>query len=97
VGARLTKTDDARFSPYLRADFIRTIGGDSQIYTSSNAWDASGAFNGGRLGNSYRLGAGATSQWLSHLALYGEADYRHGVSGYGLRGWQANMGLRFDF
>ncbi len=97
MGVRLTKTDDARFSPYVRADFIRTTGGDSQIYTSSNAWDASGAFNGGRLGNSYRLGAGATSQWLSHVALYGEADYRHGTDSYGLRGWQANMGLRFDF
>jgi outer membrane autotransporter protein len=97
VGARLTKTDNARFSPYLRADFIRTTGGGSQIYTSSNAWDTSGAFNGGRLGNSYRLGAGATSQLTSHLALYGEASYLHGTDSYGLRGWQANMGLRFNF
>ncbi|GFZ91047.1 autotransporter outer membrane beta-barrel domain-containing protein [Dyella caseinilytica] len=97
VGARLVKTDDTRFSPYLRADFIRTTGGDSQIGTSSSAWDASGVFSGGRLGNSYRLGAGATSQWTSHLALYGEADYRRGTASHGLRGWQANMGLRFDF
>jgi outer membrane autotransporter protein len=97
VGARLAKTDNARFTPYVRADVIRTIGGGSSINASSSVWDASGAFNGGRIGNSYRLGAGATSQWTSHLALYGEANYLHGTDSYGLRGWQANIGLRFDF
>lgn len=96
-GARLAKTDDARFSPYVRADVIHTAGGDSHIDTSSSAWDASGAFNGGRIGDSYRLGAGATSQLSSHLALYGEANYLHGTDSYGLRGWQASMGLRFNF
>jgi outer membrane autotransporter protein len=97
VGARLTKTDNARFSPYLLADFIRTTGGSSQIDTSSSAWDASGVFSGGRLGDSYRLGAGATSQLTSHLAIYGEANYLHSTDSYGLRGWQANMSLRFNF
>lgn len=97
VGARLTKTDNARFSPYVRADFIRTTGGDSHIDSSSNAWDASGTFNAGRIGNSYRLGAGATSQLTSHLAIYGEANYLHSTDSYGLRGWQANMSLRFNF
>ncbi|HUA82125.1 MAG TPA: autotransporter outer membrane beta-barrel domain-containing protein [Dyella sp.] len=97
IGVRAAKTDDARLAPYVRADYLRTVGGRSQVTASSVAWDASGMFNGGRMGDSLRLGAGVTSQVAAHLALYGEADYLHGTDNYGLRGWQANVGMRFDF
>jgi outer membrane autotransporter protein len=97
LGTRVANTSNPRFAPYVRADVIHTTGGGSHISTSSQAWGAEGVFDGGRLGNSYRLGAGATSQLTPQLALYGDADYLHGTDGYGFRGWQANLGLRFNF
>jgi outer membrane autotransporter protein len=93
----LAKTNDPRLAPYARADVIRTIGGRAQITTSSDAWNISNTFAGGRVGTSYRLGAGVTSQLTAHIALYGEADYLHDTGGHGLSGWSADAGLRINF
>jgi outer membrane autotransporter protein len=97
AGVRFAKTDERRFSPYTRVDFTHTVGGSSNTATSSEAWGESGVFEGGRLGNTVRIGAGASSRLLPYLSLYGEADYLHDTDGYGMRGWQANVGLRLEF
>jgi hypothetical protein len=34
---------------------------------------------------------------LPYLSLYGEADYLHATSDYGMRGWEVNLALRFEF
>jgi outer membrane autotransporter protein len=97
LGARLTKTDKATFAPYLRADVIRTVGGRAKVNAASDVWNISENFAGGRVGTSYRLGAGMTSQLTRSLAVYGEADYQHGTSDNGFRGWAGNIGLRWNF
>lgn len=100
LGARLTKSDNAKFSPYLRADYINTVGGRQQVDVTSSEWtDVQASFAGGRAGASYRLGAGATSQFTKSkkLALYGEVDYQGALNGYGTSGWTANVGLRWNF
>ena len=98
LGARLTKSDNAKFSPYLRADYINTMGGRQQVHISSTDWTGVQAtFAGGRAGTSYRLGGGATSQFTKNLAVYGEVDYQGSLKGYGTSGWTANVGLRWNF
>jgi outer membrane autotransporter protein len=97
AGVRFNKTDNPLFSPYMRLDFINTTGGRSKATISSEAWGESGSFQGGRLGNTFRTGAGASSQLLPYLSLYGEADYLHATSDYGMRGWEVNLALRFEF
>lgn len=97
VGARLTKTDASRLTPYLRADVLRTVGGASRIDTYSAAWNMGDAFAAGRVGTSYRLGAGATAALTPSLSAFGQADYRHGTAGHGFAGWTGSMGLRLNF
>ncbi|GLQ51594.1 autotransporter outer membrane beta-barrel domain-containing protein [Dyella flava] len=97
AGIRVSKTDNLRFSPYVRVDFTNTRGGGSTATVSSEAWDVSGSFRSGRLGNTVRAGAGASSQFLPYLSLYGEADYLHATTDYGMRGWEVNLALRFEF
>ncbi|MFK2872740.1 autotransporter outer membrane beta-barrel domain-containing protein, partial [Dyella lipolytica] len=98
LGARLTKSDNATFSPYLRADYINTVGGRQQVNISSTDWtDVQATFAGGRAGASYRLGGGATSQFTKNLAIYGEVDYQGALNNYGTSGWTANVGLRWNF
>jgi outer membrane autotransporter protein len=97
LGARLTKSDDAKFAPYLRADVIRTIGGRAKVTSTSEAWNMQETFAGGRVGTSWRAGAGATSQLTKNLSLYGEADYQKGTGNSGFRGWAGTMGVRYNF
>jgi outer membrane autotransporter protein len=97
AGVRLTKTDASRFTPYLRADVLRTVGGASRIDTYSAAWNIGDAFTAGRVGTSYRLGAGATAALTPSLSAFGQADYRHGTAGHGFAGWTGSMGLRLNF
>jgi outer membrane autotransporter protein len=97
AGARLTKTDASRFTPYLRADVLRTVGGASRIDTYSAAWNIGDAFTAGRVGTSYRLGAGATAALTPSLSAFGQADYRHGTAGHGFAGWTGSVGLRLNF
>ncbi|WP_175501087.1 autotransporter outer membrane beta-barrel domain-containing protein [Collimonas sp. OK412] len=97
VGVRVAKTDEPKFAPYLRADLVRSIGGRPQVTVASEAWNVSETFSGGRLGASYRVGAGASSQFANNVSLYGEATYQHGMGSAGLRGWAANAGVRWNF
>jgi outer membrane autotransporter protein len=99
AGVRFTKTDNPLFSPYGRVDLIHASGGHSKTTASNPAWGelGTGTFDGGRLGNTVRVGAGASSRLTPYLSLYGEADYLHATSDYGTRGWQANVGVRFEF
>ncbi|BDU19905.1 autotransporter outer membrane beta-barrel domain-containing protein [Dyella sp. GSA-30] len=97
AGARLVKTDISRVTPYLRADVLRTIGGASRIDTYSAAWNMGDAFAAGRVGTSYRLGAGATAALTPNLSAFGQADYRHGTAGHGFAGWAGSIGLRLNF
>jgi outer membrane autotransporter protein len=97
AGVRFVKSDNALFAQYARVDFVHTVGRSSKITSSSATWNVSGTFDGGRLGNTVRAGAGASSRLTPYLSLYGEADYLHGTNDYGMRGWQANVGVRFEF
>jgi outer membrane autotransporter protein len=99
AGVRFAKTDNPQFSPYGRLDFIHASGGSSKTTASNPAWGelGTGTFEGGRLGNTVRVGAGANSRLTPYLSLHGEADYLHATSDYGTRGWQANVGVRFEF
>jgi outer membrane autotransporter protein len=97
VGARLVKTDVSRFTPYIRADVLRTVGGASRVDTYSAAWNIGDTFTAGRVGTSYRLGAGATAALTSSLSAFGQADYRHGTAGHGFAGWTGSLGLRLNF
>jgi outer membrane autotransporter protein len=97
LGARVSKTDNIRFMPYLHADVMRSMGGRPQVNVTSETWNVSDTFAGGGLGTSYRVGAGATSQFTRNLAVYGEADYMTGADDHGLEGWFANLGLRWNF
>jgi outer membrane autotransporter protein len=83
--------------PYLHADVMRSMGGRPQVNVTSETWNVSDTFAGGGLGTSYRVGAGATSQFTRNLAVYGEADYMTGADDHGLEGWFANLGLRWNF
>ena len=97
IGARIVKTDDAKLAPYARVDLMRSVGKRPKITTSSEAWNASQAFDGGRIGTGYRVGAGLSSQLTRNLALYGEGNYQHGIGSSGFSGWSANMGIRVNF
>jgi outer membrane autotransporter protein len=98
LGARLTKSDNAKFAPYLRADYINTIGNRQQVDITSSDWqNVQASFAGGRAGASYRLGGGATSQFTKNFALYGELDYQGSINSYGTSGWTANVGLCWNF
>ncbi|WP_175501052.1 autotransporter outer membrane beta-barrel domain-containing protein [Collimonas sp. OK412] len=97
LGVRVAKTDEPKFAPYLRADLIRSIGDRPQVTVASEAWNVSETFSGGRIGASYRIGAGASSQFANNVSLYGEATYQHGMGSAGLRGWAANAGVRWNF
>lgn len=98
LGGRVVKSGNALFSPYLRADYIKRRGSHQQVEISSADWtDISASFAGGRSGDSYLLGLGATSQVINNLAIYGEASYQGRVKDYGSAGWTANFGLRWNF
>lgn len=97
VGARLVKTGASGFTPYIRADVLRTVGGASRVDIYSAAWNVGDAFAAGRVGTSYRLGAGATAALTSSLSAFGQADYRHGTAGHGFAGWVGSVGLRLNF
>ena len=97
AGVRVAKTDEPKFAPYLRADLIRSFGARPQVTVASETWNVSETFSGGRIGASYRIGAGASSQFANNVSLYGETTYQHGTGSAGLRGWGANAGVRWNF
>ncbi|MGE7136595.1 autotransporter outer membrane beta-barrel domain-containing protein [Luteibacter sp. NPDC031894] len=97
LGARLSRTANPIFMPYVGLDLTHTSNGDPSVDVSSEAWDVADRFGSGRVGNAYRASAGAVSQLGEHVQVYGEGTYRHFVGSYGMRGWAANVGVRVTF
>lgn len=97
AGARIARSADARFMPYVGLDLIHSTGGDPTTDVASAEWGVEGRFRSGRVGNGYRVAAGLTSQLTDHVQLYGEGTWRHFVGGYGMQGWAGNVGVRVTF
>lgn len=97
VGARIMRSANTVFMPYANLDLTHTSNGDPNADVSSADWDVSERFGSGRVGNAYRVAAGAVSQLSEHVQLYGEGTYRHFVGSYGMQGWAGNVGIRVTF
>lgn len=97
LGGRITRTAQPHFMPYASLDLTHTSNGDPMLDVSSETFNASDRFGSGRVGNSYRVAAGAVSQLGEHVQLYGEGTYQHFVGSYGMRGWAGNLGIRVSF
>ncbi|URL60065.1 autotransporter outer membrane beta-barrel domain-containing protein [Luteibacter flocculans] len=97
LGARLSRTANPVFMPYVGLDLTHTSNGDPSVDVSSDEWNIEDRFGSGRVGNSYRVAAGAVSQLGEHVQIYGEGTYQHFVGSYGMRGWAGNLGIRVSF
>ena len=97
VGGRIMRTANPVFMPYANLDLTHTSNGDPNADVSSADWDISQRFGSGRVGNSYRVAAGAVSQLGKHVQIYGQGTYQHFVGSYGMRGWSGNVGVRVTF
>jgi len=97
VGARVSRMANPKFMPYAGLDLTHTSNGDPSVDVSSMAWNVSDRFGSGRVGNAYRVSAGAVSQLTDHVQVYGEGNYQHFVGSYGMRGWAGNVGVRVTF
>ncbi|WP_036113503.1 MULTISPECIES: autotransporter outer membrane beta-barrel domain-containing protein [Luteibacter] len=97
LGGRVTRTAQPRFMPYASLDLTHTSNGDPGVDVSSEAFHTGDRFGSGRVGNAYRVAAGAVSQLGEHVQVYGEGTYQHFVGSYGMRGWAGNVGVRVSF
>jgi outer membrane autotransporter protein len=97
VGGRLSRMANPVFMPYVGLDLTHTSNGDPKVDVSSEAWDIADRFGSGRVGNAYRVSAGAVSQLGQHVQVYGEGTYQHFVGSYGMRGFTGNIGVRVTF
>jgi outer membrane autotransporter protein len=97
LGGRLAWAAKPAFMPYVSLDLTHTSNGDPGVNVASEAWGIADRFGSGRVGNAYRVGAGATSQLGQHVQIYGEGTYQHFVGSYGMRGWAGNVGIRVTF
>ncbi len=97
VGGRIQRTANTAFMPYAGLDLTHTSNGDATVDVSSEEWNIAERFGSGRVGNAYRVSAGAVSQLGEHVQVYGEGTYQHFVGSYGMRGWAGNIGLRVTF
>lgn len=97
VGGRIQRTANTAFMPYGGLDLTHTSNGDATVDVSSEEWNIAERFGSGRIGNAYRVSAGAVSQLGEHVQVYGEGTYQHFVGSYGMRGWAGNIGLRVTF
>jgi outer membrane autotransporter protein len=97
VGARIMRSANPVFMPYANLDLTHTSNGDPNADVSNADWDVSERFGSGRVGNSYRVAAGAVSQLGEHVQVYGEGTYQHFVGSYGMQGWAGNVGIRVTF
>jgi outer membrane autotransporter protein len=91
------RTANPVFMPYANLDLTHTSNGDPSADVSSTDWDLTQRFGSGRVGNSYKVAAGAVSQLGEHVQVYGEGKYQHFVGSYGMRGWSGNVGIRVTF
>lgn len=97
VGARLMRTANPVFMPYANLDLTHTSNGDPSADVSSADWGLADRFGSGRVGNAYKVAAGAVSQLGEHVQVFGEGTYQHFVGSYGMRGWAGNVGVRVTF
>jgi outer membrane autotransporter protein len=97
VGARLMRTANPVFMPYANLDLTHTSNGDPSADVSSADWGLADRFGSGRVGNAYKVAAGAISQLGEHVQVFGEGKYQHFVGSYGMRGWAGNVGVRVTF
>ncbi len=97
IGARVSRSANARLMPYGGVDLTHTSNGDPSAQVSSAAWNVSDRFGSGRVGNAYKVSAGAVSQLTDHVQVYGEGNYQHFTGSYGMRGWAGNLGVRVTF
>lgn len=97
IGGRLSRTANPVFMPYASIDLTHTSNGDPSVDVSSEEWNAADRFRSGRVGNGFRVSAGAVSQLGSRVQIYGEANYRHAIGSYGMRGFAGNLGVRVTF
>jgi outer membrane autotransporter protein len=97
LGVRFARIANPVFAPYGRFDVMHTGGGHPTVQASSESWDAGDVFETGRVGNSYRVAAGVTSQLTDHVQVYGQGSLQQALGGYGLRGWAASAGVRVTF
>jgi len=97
LGGRIMRTANPVFMPYANLDLTHTSNGDPKADLSSADWDVAERFGSGRVGNAYRVAAGAVSQLGEHVQVYGQGTYQHFVGSYGMRGWAGNVGVRVTF
>lgn len=97
LGGRISRIANPVFMPYAGIDLTHTSNGDPKANVSSDEWDIAERFGSGRVGNAYRVAAGAVSQLGEHVQVYGEGTYQHFVGSYGMRGWAGNVGVRITF
>lgn len=97
AGVRVSRAANPLFMPYAGVDLTHTSNGDPSVDVSSEAWDVADRFRSGRVGNSYRVSAGAVSQLGERVQVYGEANYRRAAGSYGMRGFAGNLGIRVTF
>ncbi|PTR33847.1 outer membrane autotransporter protein [Luteibacter sp. OK325] len=97
LGGRIMRTANRVFMPYANLDLTHTSNGDPNADVSSADWDLSQRFGSGRVGNAYKVAAGAVSQLSEHVQVYGEGTYQHFVGSYGMQGWAGNVGIRVTF
>ncbi|HVI53532.1 MAG TPA: autotransporter outer membrane beta-barrel domain-containing protein [Luteibacter sp.] len=97
LGGRIMRTANPVFMPYANLDLTHTSNGDPNADVSNTDWDVSQRFGSGRVGNAYRVAAGAVSQLGEHVQIYGEGTYQHFVGSYGMQGWAGNVGIRVSF
>ena len=97
VGGRIMRTANPVFMPYANLDLTHTSNGDPSADVSSTDWGLAQRFGSGRVGNAYKVAAGAVSQLGEHVQVYGEGTYQHFVGSYGMQGWAGNVGIRVTF
>ncbi|WP_170843695.1 autotransporter outer membrane beta-barrel domain-containing protein [Luteibacter sp. UNCMF331Sha3.1] len=97
IGAQVSRKTNVRFMPYASLDLTHTSHGDPGVDVSSADWHVAERFGSGRVGNAYRVAAGAVSQLTDHVQVYGQGTYQHFVGSYGMRGWAGNLGVRVTF
>jgi outer membrane autotransporter barrel domain len=87
----------SRYTPYLRANYIKGWGGVSKVNVGAEGFTFSDQFAGGKFGQMMELGFGGTYAWQNRLSVYGEADWQNKIGTAGARGWALDLGLRWDF
>ena len=102
LGVRLTRTWDRGegrlATPYLRLNYIKGWGGRARVTVGADAAPGlAQTFAGGAYGQAIEAGLGGTYSLGRQWSFYGEADYQKELGSAGMRGWSANLGVRWNF